>query len=82
MTYLFSGVLGLGEAIKSGLTVSNGDRQGLFAPFLHYQRKFDGSEYFVMEDHVGLYHSPIDLWSLEDGSNVYTMFGTLWLLPG
>ena len=49
VTYLFSGVFGLGEAIKIGLTVSNGDRQALFAPFPHY-RKFDGSEYFRLNE--------------------------------
>lgn len=79
--YLFAGVLGFSEAVRSGVADVGGDWHTIFAPFLNvYHAVFGGS--YVVAGSVHEKGMGTDLLSDLENTNVYTMFGTLHLYLG
>jgi hypothetical protein len=79
--YLFAGVLGFSEAMRSGVADVGGDWHTIFAPFLNvYHAAFGGPMIVAGSTHEkGM---GTDLLSELSNTNVYTMFGTLHLYLG
>jgi hypothetical protein len=75
--YLFAGVLGFSEAMRTGITDVGGDWHTILAPFLNlYHVAFGGSLVTVGGTHEkGMLTDLLTGESVE--SNVYTIFGTL-----
>lgn len=79
--YLFAGVLGFSEAMRSGVADVGGDWHTIFAPFLNVGHAAFGGSMVV----AGSTHEKgmgTDLLSDLSNTNVYTMFGTLHLYLG
>ena len=76
-SYLFSGVLAFGDALRHGIMVRESDQNLVFAPILNlYATITSGHIVSIVTD----YSSFIDI--VGEGSNVHTLFGTLFMFLG
>jgi len=80
MSYLFAGILGFSESLRHGTTWLNADGLVLFAPMWNIvAAAFDRPLILVAElaqDHY------VEIARHGVGSNVNTLFGTIWLVVG
>jgi hypothetical protein len=79
--YLFAGVLGFSEALRSGVADIGGDWQTIFSPFMNLYHAVFGGQLVA----AGSAHEKGMLTDLLTGTgqtNVYTMIGTLHLYFG
>lgn len=79
MYYLFAGVIGFSEAMRSGVAGVGGDWHTIFSPFLNlYHVVFGGSLVAAGSPHEKGMDTDL-LMKVSSETNVYTMFGTLHL---
>jgi len=81
--YLSGGVLALGEALRTGVGTVGGPWYLVFTPFMNLYRALMGSGHLLLAGSPRELGMTTDLLSSTDlGTNVYTMFGTLYLYLG
>lgn len=79
MYYLWSGVLAFGQALRTNVGTIGGDWFLLFAPFINIYRFVLGGGPMVIAGgplELGVDVDPTNI-TVGEGTNVYTMFGTL-----
>jgi oligosaccharide repeat unit polymerase len=76
---LFSGILAFSEAIRLNLSIPENEKYTVFAPIYNVLRRFIGGERMY---NLTQYFVTIDLLNQSSGSNVHTVFGTLYLFIG
>jgi hypothetical protein len=81
-SYLWAGVLPLGEQLASGAKVPEDDRLRVYAPMINIWRRVTGT-YETSYEPRGVLFSPLqDSFTTGEGSNVNTLFGTVYLYRG
>jgi oligosaccharide repeat unit polymerase len=81
--YLSAGVLAFGQALRTGVGSVGGPWYLMFAPFINVYRALLGSGPLLVAVSPRELGMDTDLSGTADfGSNVYTMFGTLYLYLG